>query len=468
MRLLLLFVAGCAGSSPAPQPIPDSTVAIRVDQVERVEPIVRVEPVERAPLASPYGKAIRSVRFRTTTALRARPALDAAKLGVIRKGTRAVATSAAPASAGCRSRWIQIAPRGWACESVVIPTRDAPTEAVASDAAERPVRGIYGVVRGKEVQAYANAAEAKAGTGRMLTGNNSVRAAGTVTIEGRRYWRTSQGALIDAKSIATFSPSKFEGVAIESSTTLPAWLRSRRDPYEPITTYSAAGAVSGTLPRRMVVTILEEVDARVRVTNNAWVARTDVRIATVAPPPPGTKPDERWFDIDLDEQVLVAYEGKRAVFATLVSTGKYRHHTPTVITRITAKHERAHMTGDGEDVCSVADVPWTMYYDGNYALHTSYWHDSFGGPRSHGCINLAPRDARRLYHWSSPDVPPGWSSVYGDAEHPGSLVRVGRVATGPSFRGCTRAARPRRHRRGNAVVQEDRSPWPAVQAGASS
>jgi hypothetical protein len=76
------------------------------------------------------------------------------------------------------------------------------------------------------------------------------------------------------------------------------------------------------------------------------------------------------------------------------------------------------------DKYSVADVPWTMFYDGNYAVHTSYWHDNFGGVRSHGCINLSPRDAHLLYLWSSPDIPPGWTAVFADEDTPGSLVRV--------------------------------------------
>jgi hypothetical protein len=82
------------------------------------------------------------------------------------------------------------------------------------------------------------------------------------------------------------------------------------------------------------------------------------------------------------------------------------------------------MSSDKESVYSVADVPWTMYYDRDFALHTAYWHDGFGSPRSHGCVNLSPRDARLLYHWSSPDVPPGWTTVYGNTDVPGSLVRV--------------------------------------------
>lgn len=86
-----------------------------------------------------------------------------------------------------------------------------------------------------------------------------------------------------------------------------------------------------------------------------------------------------------------------------------------------------------------------MFYDGNYAVHTSYWHDGFGGTRSHGCINLAPRDARLLYLWSSPDVPPGWTAVYGDEDHPGSLVRVrSRGAPEPELVGYARTLHERR------------------------
>jgi hypothetical protein len=98
------------------------------------------------------------------------------------------------------------------------------------------------------------------------------------------------------------------------------------------------------------------------------------------------------------------------------------------------------MSSDKGERYSVADVPWTMFYDHDFALHTSYWHDGFGGVRSHGCVNLAPRDARALYQWSSPDVPPGWIAVYGDAETPGSLVRThSHAVPEPAFRGYAKA-----------------------------
>jgi len=398
--------------------------------------------------------ATRSVRFLKTTVLRKQPRNDADKVGIIRKGEYAGVQAIAAGGGGCRA-WIQIAPRGWACQDVLETSPDeliaessSPTIASLiehTDAARPLVPGVYGVVYRKDVQAFDSRSDALAGTGRVLAGSNTVRASGVVNVDGKRYWRTTGGDLIDATAIAWISPSKFQGVMLEPTATLPAWVRSRSDQRKPIqmrATASATGKIIGQLAPRTVVTILEQTeDGRfARINETAWVARTDLRAATIAAPPAGTGSNEKWFDIDLDEQVLVAYEGERPVFATLVSTGKYGHSTPTGITRVVSKHKTASMNNDKGDKYSVADVPWTMYYDGNYALHTSYWHDGFGGVRSHGCVNLSPRDASLLYQWSSPDVPQGWITVYGDQDNPGSLVRThSRKQPEPKFRGYARA-----------------------------
>lgn len=53
-------------------------------------------------------------------------------------------------------------------------------------------------------------------------------------------------------------------------------------------------------------------------------------------------------------------------------------------------------------------MPYVQYFEGGYAIHGAYWHDGFGRPKSHGCINLAPEDARRLFFWTDPQVPSGW------------------------------------------------------------
>ena len=71
------------------------------------------------------------------------------------------------------------------------------------------------------------------------------------------------------------------------------------------------------------------------------------------------------------------------------------------------------------------DVPWVMYFKGGYALHGAYWHDDFGKVRSHGCINLAPIDARFVFWWSAPEVPEHWHAAY--ASQPlgdGTIVNV--------------------------------------------
>jgi len=88
---------------------------------------------------------------------------------------------------------------------------------------------------------------------------------------------------------------------------------------------------------------------------------------------------------------------------------------------------------NGEDPYSVATVPWTQFFspEKGLALHTAYWHDGFGHARSHGCVNLAPRDARWLYFWSDPQVPPGWTMAAGVVEAPGSIVRI-RSAADPT------------------------------------
>lgn len=128
------------------------------------------------------------------------------------------------------------------------------------------------------------------------------------------------------------------------------------------------------------------------------------------------KNGEKWIDINLTKQVLVAYEGTKAVYATLISSGEagLADHEGTTATkkgifRIHTKHISITMDSDavGEEF-ELRDVPYVQYFEDGYALHGAYWHDSFGRPKSHGCINLAPEDARRLFWWTEPQVPAGW------------------------------------------------------------
>jgi len=426
-RAIVLCAIGCGAQASAPAEQPSIVVKMKVTRAEPAQ--VATTP---APTPSVQTDAM-VVRLVQNTVVRATPAANAVLLGVIRKGTRVEVKQTVEG-------WVAIAPRGWVEASVTEPTDEAPTVATAftlDDDAPPPRLGVYGFVRGKDVQAFSSADDAEAGeNGHPIVGKMSVRATGSVNVNGRRYWRTSRGELIDASSVVGISPSQFRGIALDADALPPAWVLS----HKPIKTHTATGAINGELAGRAVVTVLEEDGARVRVGDDAWVPKNQLRVASFTEPPPGVAADEKWFDIDRDQQVLVAYEGTRPVYATLVSTGKYKHETPTLIARIATKHEHTTMANTkGDEAYSVADVPWAMFYDRDYALHTSYWHDGFGSTRSHGCVNLSPRDARALYHWSSPDVPPGWTTVYGNAQSPGSVVRIrSRRDPEPDYRGYAR------------------------------
>jgi lipoprotein-anchoring transpeptidase ErfK/SrfK len=145
------------------------------------------------------------------------------------------------------------------------------------------------------------------------------------------------------------------------------------------------------------------------------IERSHVRIVEKTEKPARIPNGDKWVHIDLDRQTQVAYEGERSVYATLVTTGKETHRTPTGLYRTQRKYISVTMRGKDpvEGIYHVEEVPWTMFYHGGYAVHGAYWHNDFGKTRSHGCTNLSAADTRWLYHWGSLEVPPNWHAVTG-------------------------------------------------------
>lgn len=118
--------------------------------------------------------------------------------------------------------------------------------------------------------------------------------------------------------------------------------------------------------------------------------------------PAGVGPNERWIDVNLTTQRLVAYEGDRAVFNTLVSSGTWLHPTVTGQFRVWLRYVAQTMDGRrlGYDYY-LPNVPYVMYFYRDYALHGTYWHNNFGTPMSHGCVNLPTPAAEWIFNWSS-------------------------------------------------------------------
>jgi lipoprotein-anchoring transpeptidase ErfK/SrfK len=107
---------------------------------------------------------------------------------------------------------------------------------------------------------------------------------------------------------------------------------------------------------------------------------------------------ERWIDVDLSAQTVFAMQGDQIVNRFLVSTGRWPTVTVTGIYRIYVKYRAADMSGPDY---YLPDVPYVMYFYKGYGLHGTYWHNNFGTPMSHGCVNLRTPDAGWIYDWAS-------------------------------------------------------------------
>lgn len=161
-----------------------------------------------------------------------------------------------------------------------------------------------------------------------------------------------------------------------------------------------------------------------------WLRGIDIAVVKQPKPPSDLAAGEKWIDVDLRDQSLVAMEGDKPVYATIVSTGRRSdepdkdHRTVEGSFRIREKHVTVTMDDDGasDGTYRIQDVPWVMYFEKGYALHGAFWHAAFGREKSHGCVNLQPFDAKRLFEWAGPKLPEGWHGVVANKENPGTRV----------------------------------------------
>jgi len=112
--------------------------------------------------------------------------------------------------------------------------------------------------------------------------------------------------------------------------------------------------------------------------------------------------EKRWIEVDLSEQKLIAWEGPNKVYSLTISTGKSATPTITGTFTVQTKHVSGRMQGPGYNV---PYVPYIMYFSGGYAIHGAYWHNRFGTPVSHGCVNLRVAEAEKVFQWASVGTP---------------------------------------------------------------
>jgi hypothetical protein len=135
-----------------------------------------------------------------------------------------------------------------------------------------------------------------------------------------------------------------------------------------------------------------------------WVERRLVRVVEVKPNPPKGVSGDRWIEINLHEQTLSVFDQGQLVFVTLIASGVNPFYTRPGLFQIYKKKPLETMSGafepDRSDYYYLEDVPWTMYFDKERAIHGAYWRTLFGYPQSHGCVNLSPGDSNWLYTWA--------------------------------------------------------------------
>lgn len=136
--------------------------------------------------------------------------------------------------------------------------------------------------------------------------------------------------------------------------------------------------------------------------------------------------EEKWIEVSLSEQKLRAYEGDRVVLEFLISSGKWSP-TPTGDFAIWYKTKRQRMEGGSKVLgtyYNLPNVPNNMFFYKGYAIHGAYWHNNFGHPMSHGCVNSPLDKVAELFDWAGPMVPDGQNVVRASAENPGTRVVV--------------------------------------------
>lgn len=241
--------------------------------------------------------------------------------------------------------------------------------------------------------------------------------------DGRAFGLTADLALVPLAKLKPVQASRFHGVPLDAQHGLPLAFAMR----------SGTGIYAGEIESGKL-TFVRMADFReglhlsgrhakslgsnwVQLQSGEWI-RDEHLVHVDAPAnwPSWAVAGRSWVDVSIGNQTLVAYDGTQPVYATLVSTGAAGledPHTTTATKRgtfqIRAKHVTSTMdSSEPGHEFDLRDVPWVQYFTEGYALHAAYWHDDFGHPRSHGCVNLSPLDARWLFHFTSPFVPQTW------------------------------------------------------------
>jgi lipoprotein-anchoring transpeptidase ErfK/SrfK len=452
---LCLVLVACGAGTRGPNPTPDYDVSDQphgATTPEPAEPPAEPGPGEPQPTPAPapasapapavpagpdaatlarlsWPPETQSYELKRPAHVFAEPDEKTEPLGKVIDGTRLPVGASLDGDKRCKV-WLAAAPRGWICARHAKPSKLAPVAIAQPPVPEGEMlpQPYFGIKEGAaryatedDVRAGLAAPEPKEKSTYMVTKLEE----DPIDIDGTRYWKTSVG-LVATTDLYKEKASTFAGVDLVANPP-PAWpfawvIADDKKSVTARATPEKKGVAAGTFAHRQIVPVLEEGTGFVRVGDGQWIARKNVRIARERPRPAVDDAPVKWIDLDRDEQVMIAYEGEKPVFATLVSSGRRKKDTPPALYRLRSKSSLTKMAAEEREASHylVSEVPWATRFRSGLYFHAAYWHDGFGTPRSHGCVNLSPKDARWVYDWTEPVMPTGWNEL--EIDLAGSMV----------------------------------------------
>jgi len=223
---------------------------------------------------------------------------------------------------------------------------------------------------------------------------------GVEVLSDQTFYILRYGKTMRAEDLQPAAYSSFSGILIEEDVDFRfGWVLSET------VSGDASGLPLHTYSRYQLVqesTTDERRSGFIAVGSDEWLPESSLAMVDPALPPEAGLYSCRFIYVDLSEQILSAYDDCRPIFATLVSSGQEAGWTRAGEFAVLFKMEYRTTSSDDSAVSPyyLESVPYFMTYFGEFGIHAAYWHDQFGFPVSHGCINLSPADTAWLYAWA--------------------------------------------------------------------
>lgn len=255
----------------------------------------------------------------------------------------------------------------------------------------------------------------------------------------RAWYKTTAGLVAPADRMYIVKPPSSKGIDVPDGVKQVGFITATKASKYSWDPEKKKISVTGAVPRFTAfgltgATVSKDTIVYRQTSEGWWMKAIDGTYAEAGSPPSEVKPGEKWIDVNLSRKTLMAMHGDKPVYAALVSPGrrnknkKKDHPTVQGTFRIREKHIAVTMDGDGTVAgdlpYSIEDVPYVAYFEGSYALHAAFWHNNFGREMSHGCVNLSPLDAKKIFFWAEPKLPRGWHAVWATPENKGTVVHI--------------------------------------------